>query len=125
MNTKTKKKFLFPILIIILGLTITACAPLSQLADLSIFNNSEDTSSAPAEEPVALQEELDSVRVDDPVLDATTEGTLNQIYEMVNPSVVNIQVISTISEISDMPFSLPGFEDQEGIPQQSGLGSGF
>ncbi|PKO06263.1 MAG: hypothetical protein CVU41_07460 [Chloroflexi bacterium HGW-Chloroflexi-3] len=124
-KSRLKKRLLFPVLIIILTLTITACAPLRQLADLSIFDNSKDTSSQPAEEPVAQQEKLDSVRVDDPVQDATSEGSLSQIYDLVNPSVVNIQVISTISGISDLPFSLPGFEDQEGIPQQSGLGSGF
>lgn len=123
-NNKSKKKFLFPILILILALTITACAPLTQLADLS-FLNREDTSSEPAEEPVAQQAELDSLNVIDPIQNATNEGTLSQIYEMVNPSVVNIQVISTFSGAADSPFSMPGFEDQEGIPRQSGLGSGF
>lgn len=125
MNTKTKKRFLFPILILMLGLTLSACAPLSQLAELSPFKNNEDTSSEPVEPPVAQQAEQDSVKVTDPVQQATTEGTLSQIYELTNPSVVNIQVISTVSANSNLPFSFPGMEDQQGTPQQSGLGSGF
>lgn len=124
-NKSIRKKLVFPVLLIILMLTITACAPLSQLADLSIFDKSEDTGSQPAEESVAQQEVLDSVRVDDPVQNATAEGTLNQIYEMVNPSVVNIQIISTISGIPNLPFDFPGSEGEEGIPHQFGLGSGF
>lgn len=124
-NTSTKKKFLFPAIILVIALTLTACAPLSQLADLSIFNNDESTSTDPAAESVAQQEVLEPAPADDPFIASASNGTLSSIYEMVNPSVVNIQVISTISGISNMPFDLPGSEDGQGIPQQSGLGSGF
>jgi S1-C subfamily serine protease len=124
-NKNAKKKFLFPAIILVIALTLTACAPLSQLADLSIFNNDESTSTDPAAESVAQQEVLESDEVQDPFSTSASDGTLSGIYEMVNPSVVNIQVISTISGITNMPFELPGSEGEQGIPQQSGLGSGF
>ena len=108
-NTNTKKKFLFPAIILVIALTLTACAPLSQLADLSILNNDKSSSTDPAAESVAQQEVLEPAAVQDPLNTASSDGTLSGIYEMVNPSVVNIQVISTISGISNLPFSMPGF----------------
>ena len=61
------------------------------------------------------------------------EGTLEQIYEQVNPSVTNIRVVQKFS-IQDMGnlqnpnfpfFSLPQGQDQSPEQYQSGLGSGF
>lgn len=61
------------------------------------------------------------------------EGTLEQIYEQVNPSVVNIRVVQKLS-VQDMGssqnplfpfFSLPQGQDQSPEQYQSGLGSGF
>lgn len=124
-NKNAKKKFLLPAIILVIALTLTACAPLSQLADLSIFNNDEAASTDPAAESVAQQEVLDSPSIKEPISTTASDGTLRNIYEMVNPSVVNIQVISTLSGISNMPFNLPGSEDDLEIPRQSGLGSGF
>ncbi len=127
MKNNTKKlKLLFPTILIIFTLVLTACAPLTQLADLQLFEKVEEiTGGEPAAEPVEQQDSLEAAPVKEPVSEASEEGTLGAIYEMVNPSVVNIQVISTVSGIADMPFPLPG-EDGEGqIPRQSGLGSGF
>lgn len=125
-NNAKKLKLLFPTILIIFTLVLTACAPLTQLADLQLFEKVEEiTGGEPAAEPVEQQDSLEAAPVKEPVSEASEEGTLGAIYEMVNPSVVNIQVISTVSGIADMPFPLPG-EDGEGqIPRQSGLGSGF
>jgi len=125
-NNTRKLKLLFPTILIIFTLVLTACAPLTQLADLQLFEKVEEiTGGEPAAEPVEQPDSLEAAPVKEPVSEASEEGTLGAIYEMVNPSVVNIQVISTVSGIADMPFPLPG-EDGEGqIPRQSGLGSGF
>lgn len=60
------------------------------------------------------------------VLDAL-QNTLTQIYEQVNPSVVNIQMtVKSTSQYFDMP-SLPGMPSlPEGeMPEEEGLASGF
>ena len=125
-NKSKKIKLLFPTILIIFTLVLTACAPLTQLADLQLFEKVEElTSGEPAAEPVEQQDSLEAVPVEEPVGEASEEGTLSAVYEMVNPSVVNIQVISTISGIDNMPFLFPGEEEEGQIPRQSGLGSGF
>jgi serine protease Do len=59
---------------------------------------------------------------------AALEGTLEQIYTQVNPSVVNIQVSTTVDSTSLTLPEIPGFP-QLPIPQgpqtQQALGSGF
>ncbi len=127
MKNNTKKfKILFPTILIIFTLVLTACAPLSKLADLQLFEKVEElTSGEPAAEPVEQQDSLEALPVEEPVSQASEEGTLSAVYEMVNPSVVNIQVISTVSGIENMPFLFPGEEGENQIPRQSGLGSGF
>ncbi len=60
---------------------------------------------------------------------AALEGTLEQIYEQVNSSVVNIRVVQTREiEMPTLP-EIPGFQFQFPVPQgpqvQQGLGSGF
>jgi S1-C subfamily serine protease len=125
-NKLSNKKYLFPILILIFSMSLSACAPLSELADLSIFEKlGELTSTEAAAEPVAQQQVLDSPSANEPISAAASDGTLRGIYEAVNPSVVNIQVVTTVSGISNMPFDLPNPEDENEFPQQSGLGSGF
>lgn len=127
MKNNTKKfKILFPTILIIFTLVLSACAPLTQLADLNLFEKVEElTSGEPAAKPVEQQDSLEALPVEEPVSEASEEGTLSAVYEMVNPSVVNIQVISTISGIENMPFLFPGEEGEDQIPRQSGLGSGF
>ncbi len=122
---KSTKILLIPTLLIILALTMTACAPLSQVADLLIIDNNEPSSAEPAAQSIPQQEVTALAPVDDPFLTASTDGSLNIIYEMVNPSVVNIQVISSVSGLSNLPFDHPELDNGSGIPQQSGLGSGF
>lgn len=124
-QARSKKIFLFSTVLIVLALAMTACAPLSQMADLLIIDNDKSSSTAPAAESVAQQEVLELEPIADPFRSAVSDGTLSDIYEMVNPSVVNIQVISSVSGFSNLPFDHPDLGDEGGLPQQSGLGSGF
>ncbi len=56
---------------------------------------------------------------------AALETTFEQIYAEVNPSVVNIQVLETVSSSRQgFPFGF-GFNSPGQLPQQSALGSGF
>jgi serine protease Do len=74
----------------------------------------------------------------DPGLLAAYESTLSNIYTQVNPSVVNIRVVSQAASIPDMGslpdmpfFNMPGFPGIPEVPNQNtpqfkqGLGSGF
>jgi 2-alkenal reductase len=66
----------------------------------------------------------------DPGLLSAYEGTLAEIYDQVNASVVNIQVTKRLSEaeLSQLPFLDPNSPDQPSLPDAplaSGLGSGF
>jgi serine protease Do len=68
-----------------------------------------------------------AVQVANPAADliAAYEGTLVDVYDKVNPSVVNIDVVETVSANSQgLPNVNPNFGQGE-LPQQSALGSGF
>jgi len=68
-----------------------------------------------------------AVQVANPAADliAAYEGTLVDVYDKVNPSVVNIDVVGTMSEVlQGFPNMNPNFKQDE-MPQQSALGSGF
>lgn len=71
---------------------------------------------------------LDSASAAGTVLDAV-ESTLEQIYEKVNPSVVNIQVIQSQASLSNELPAIPGLPADPLAPNQpfraQGLGSGF
>lgn len=76
----------------------------------------ESTESAVQESPAGLVQESD-------VLEAL-QDTLGQIYEQVNPSVVNIQMtVQGGIQSFDMP-QFPGMPEGQ-IPEQNGLASGF
>lgn len=127
MRTKNiKQKLIIPSILIIFTLVLSACAPLENLVDSQLMEKIEElTSAVPAAEPVEQQEAPDLAPVTEPISAASADGSLSQIYESVNPSVVNIRVISTVSGISNMPFAFPGEDEGNQIPRQSGLGSGF
>lgn len=124
-----RKKFIIPAILLIATLALSACAPLAQLGNLDVFQNNKTAPSAKSAEPAAPQAGAPLANsVPKPIDQAAEDGTLNGIYELVNPSVVNIQVVSTVSEVSGMPFGFPnsGNGDNQGeLPQQSALGSGF
>ncbi len=124
-NLKSTKIFQISTVFLILALTLSACAPINQLADLFIVKNDNGVIVNPTEQPVQAQNTPALPPVKDEFQGAASDGTLSQIYEMVNPSVVNIQVISTASSIANLPFDHPGLDEQGALPQRAALGSGF
>ncbi len=137
---------LFPVILLITILLLTACSSagtasivdrLTALANTAQAASASDPSSSAAPViPAAAQQPTDAAAAEIPVTDAGAlaeestpvqantllaafEGTLAQVYEQVNPSVVNIQVESTASGAS---FGR-GFGQGQGIQQS--LGSGF
>jgi S1-C subfamily serine protease len=124
-SLKVKNKTIMISGLVICLLVATACAPLTAIANLPQLKVISPVNSA---DKTVIEEEVqkdsqpsNADEVVDPVSVAALEGTLTDIYNQVNPSVVSIQVTSSaISSVS--PFSPNG----EQIPQvQSVLGSGF
>ena len=135
------------ILIVVFALLAAACSPSLAALPAEAFNviNSvlDDDPEEDQHETGESQSEHAPVAPIDPGLLAAYESTLINIYEQVNPSVVNIRVVQEIGgvlpdsespgfEMPDLPegFEIPeGFELPEGFdPQQpfgQGLGSGF
>jgi len=122
-TNKRKNTIIFSSLVLIV-LIATACAPLTAVANLPLFNSGQANAPESASVAEPAQENAqpsNSAVVVDPVSVAALEGTLTDIYNQVNPSVVSIQVTSSaISSVN--PLDPSG----NSIPQvQSALGSGF
>ncbi|MES0361282.1 MAG: trypsin-like peptidase domain-containing protein [Anaerolineales bacterium] len=136
-----KNTLTITILFVVFALFAAACSPsLAALpAEVSNVINSvlDDDPVEDQHETGKSQSEHAPVAPIDPGLLAAYESTLINIYEQVNPSVVNIRVVQEIAGVlpdSESPgFEMPdlpeGFELPEGLdPQQpygQGLGSGF
>ena len=136
-----KNTLTITILFVVFTLFAAACSPsLAALpAEASNVINSilDDDPEEDQHETGESQSEHTPVAPIDPGLLAAYESTLINIYEQVNPSVVNIRVVQEITGVlpdSESPgFEMPdlpeGFELPEGLdPQQpygQGLGSGF
>lgn len=104
--------------IFIIGLfVLSACAPLSAAAQIG--RTLLESSSSTNEPGSVIVEEQPSAQVINQ-LEFVSETTLQQIYANVNPSVVNIQVLSHVST-SELPFSMPNSNN----PLTQSLGSGF
>jgi serine protease Do len=166
MNIFTSKSSLFTIsgLVIVLSLMLSACAP-AVITSGSLLEELQKRSTAVAQEAKTILAEpvvsdTDNVVSEDPISQppavssanegssasqiadtlAAYQGALMNVYEKVNPSVVNIQV-----KVNAQPFSLEGLpfelpedtpfdfpnpfgEPGEDTPEQpygQGLGSGF
>lgn len=129
-----KKKLVLPVLLVVMALFASACSSIlaalpaitvnetsSELVDgaLNDKKSDQDQSAAPAAQiPV------------EPGLLAAYENTLTNIYEQVNPSVVNIRVIGGELPFLSDPGQLPPLPEMPEIPEgqlppSSSLGSGF
>ena len=124
---KTKKLISF-FLAASLLLVLSGCSVMPMFAGI---NQLQDT-------PQKTQEVAQDTTVTDINTPSTEdilaiEGTLEKIYQEVNPSVVNIRVVQKITaedmnglQIPEIPFfSLPQGQEQNPEQYQSGLGSGF
>jgi serine protease Do len=128
-NIKFQKKFYVWLLAGLAVLLMTGCSVLQTQA----FVGGNALSAAPqaidAPKDIALPPS--EVAASEGVL--ALEGTLEQIYQQVNPSVVNIRVVQKVSsgdlgnlQIPNFPFfSLPQGQDQAPEQYHSGLASGF
>lgn len=125
-----KKIYIIPVLLVSLALLASACSsPLAALPALPSLDlgNQPDLSQADQAIAEAPQVAQQAAPVADPGLLAAYESTLTGIYDQVNPSVVNIRVISQDSSvISDFGLdpSLPGLPESQ-VPSNQSMGSGF
>lgn len=116
------KNTLFISVLVALVMVMSACAPLSAVANLPLVGSSSNDSSSASNSPQTSSQSSSSAVVDvNPVSVAALEGTLGDIYRQVGPSVVNIQVTS-----SGLATSTPFDQNGNQLPNvQSALGSGF
>lgn len=128
-----KKIFVIPVLLVSLALFASACSsPLAALPALPSLDLGSQPDLAQADQAIAEAPQVaqQAIPAADPGLLAAYESTLTGIYDQVNPSVVNIRVISQVSSvISDFGLdpSLPGFPGlpESQVPSNESLGSGF
>jgi serine protease Do len=129
MNTthKIQKKVFMGVLAGLTIILMTSCSAIPAISGVNTLLNTHQSS-----------ETVKSVAA--PAVEVPTgegilalEGTLEQIYQQVNPAVVNIRVVQKVSaeDLGDLQvpgfpfFSLPQDQDQSPEQYQSGLGSGF
>jgi serine protease Do len=110
-----------------LGMTILAL--LTILAGCGVVDMALPAQAQPAATavPVSAPSATAIVPSDATTVLAALETTLEAVYNQVNPSVVNIQVVEEVSTSGS--FQIPGFPDGSAIPQVpqrvQGQGSGF
>jgi len=112
-------------------LALAACGSMAQLANVSNSNPAPALTAPTQVPPAPIQGSVSSGASTD--LLAAYQGTLENIYTTVSPSVVNIRVVqkadATSSGTSQLPgfpfFSLPQGQQQPQQQFQSALGSGF
>jgi S1-C subfamily serine protease len=110
-------RFLVPVVVIAL-VALTACMPQVLAAKAAAPTATPlPTATSATSALLPAGNSLDAL--------AVLEGRLERIYDRVNPSVVNIQVVQTV-DVSSMIPQIPGFPSVPNTPQQrGGLGSGF
>jgi serine protease Do len=116
---KMKKMNLWLVAVLLASLTVLSGCSVPQFSNAVV---AQSVTSTPAATPEIAQVPPSAGAV------AALEGTLEQIYTQVNPSVVNIQVSVTVDATSLAFPQIPGFP-QLPVPQgpqtQEALGSGF
>ncbi len=160
------RKIIFPSLMVVAALLLGACGTIANdvRSQASQVLQQASENLAPDQSNETVQANPDLTKILAPVPTATPgapvvvlpsksadlmaayEGALTSIYDTVNPSVVNIRVISAaqpsqlnlpdgqqMPEIPGLPFNFgpfgnpdqPNQPDQGNMPQRQGLGSGF
>ncbi len=126
-----KRTISLSIMVVFTMIALTACG------GIALSTNNPNTSAAPAlpaptqVTPALVQESAPSGASGD--LLVAYQGTLENIYTSVSPSVVNIRVVQKVANTGTIMSQIPGFpffslpQGQEQAPQQyqSALGSGF
>jgi S1-C subfamily serine protease len=128
------KKFLITSSALATVLALSACSTFSAISGTAAAAPVAQSQAATASPVAEATAEPTDTTSSTPVLsgDASTalaaiQGTLSGIYEKVNPSVVNIEVTSTVSQSQNWPFESPFSTPQGQSPSQveQALGSGF
>ncbi len=124
-----KRTISVSLLVVLAMLALTACGTSALFAGHPTTNNQSLAASAPAV-AAPTQGTLPSGAAND--LLSAYQGTLENTYAAVSPSVVNIRVVSKVTSSSSGNTQIPGFpffnQPQGQQPQQqfqSALGSGF
>lgn len=122
LKVQKSKNLLFISALVVLVLAMSACAPLTAVANLPLVGSSSNDTAPAVTSPQTSSQSNSSPAVDvNPVAVSALEGTLGDIYRQVGPSVVNIQVTS-----SGLATSTPFDQNGNQLPNvQSALGSGF
>jgi S1-C subfamily serine protease len=129
-----KKKIFLPVLLVVIAMFASACG--STFAALPAGTTDEivpealDLSQGQQEILEAPQVAQQAAPPVDPGLLAAYESTLTELYEQVNPSVVNIRVLGKQMTNLSIPGLDPSFPDipghpESGAPLNQSLGSGF
>lgn len=123
----TKKTLSFLPLPLVILLVLAGCSATSQLEPVGdLLGTISSTTESAAGDNLTSP---DLPPVSSPSLMAAADGTLTQIYEEVNPSVVHIQVVKSEAGLSSFIHpEVPGAPDGSTpgeLPQAFGEGSGF
>ncbi len=113
------KRSIFASVMLVLVISLAACSPLAAANTLAGVARSTGALAAPAANGATAS------RSNSVLNQAIDSNQLEAIYQQVNPSVVNIQVIAQARNTQAMPGFF--FGDQQNAPQaqSSALGSGF
>jgi serine protease Do len=114
-----KKTKLLLVAVLLVSLVALSGCSIPQFPKAAVA--AQSATSTPTATPVVVQAPASAGAV------AALEGTLEQIYSQVNPSVVNIQVSQTVEVTLPALPEIPGFQFQvpQGPQTQQALGSGF
>ncbi len=150
--TRNRKMLVFPALIVILSLALSSCGPIAsaalpltdqvealaqkvedqagELSNISQALADTETSAAArlTPEPAVPSSSQSADASEAMAAVEAYQGALMNVYEKVNPSVVNIQVLVDASTISqEIPFGTPddGTTPENPSPYAGGMGSGF
>ena len=129
----TKRTLSLSILVVFAMLTLSACGGISLSTNSSSANSAPVVQPAPTKALVAPASGAAPTGGSSSDLLAAYQGTLENIYTTVSPSVVNIRVVQKVSGSSTTTTQIPGFpffnlpQGQQQAPQQyqTALGSGF
>jgi S1-C subfamily serine protease len=129
-----KKRLVLPVLLVVMALFASACSStLAALQAITVNETSSELVDGALDDKKSDQDQSAAPAAQIPVepgLLAAYENTLTNIYEQVNPSVVNIRVIGGELPFLSDPGQLPPLPEMPEIPEgqlppSSSLGSGF
>lgn len=125
-----KKKLVIPVLLVVIALVASACSSTLAALPATTANDIQGNLVEVSQQEQKPVEASPAASPVEPGLLAAYENTLTDIYEQVNPSVVNIRVVGAETPVVSLPDqmpSIPGLPDlpQSQQPSNQSLGSGF